>query len=316
VRKLNLLSVVVPCYNEEEVIKASHERLKKVLDLLVKEGKCARYEILYIDDGCRDNTFLILKEIFDNDKTVRVISFRRNFGLQSAISAGLSSAVGDAVVTIDADMQDPPEKIGEIVHYYEEGYSLVCGIRQDRSSDSFLKKLTAENYYRLMKFMGVEIVHNHGDFRLMDRGLVNEFNRLPERSRFVRAMIMRLESRYAKVNYSRETRKAGKTKFTSPVMVSFALDGITSFSYMPLRIAAIFGAFMCLLSVAGIFWVIYIKVTQNVVLGWASTLLPLLAIGGFQILFLGIIGEYIGKLFVEIKQRPIYLVREEYRHNP
>lgn len=313
-RPLPLLSVVVPCYNEQEVVRDSHARLTHVLEALVGNGKCEAYELLYVDDGSKDDTLAILKEIFAAGPRVRIISLRRNCGLQAAITAGLSHAEGDAVVTIDADLQDPPEKIEEMISFYEEGYGLVLGIRQDRSSDTAAKKFFAENYYRTMKWMGVDIVHNHGDFRLMDRSLVDDFNGLPERCRFVRAMILRLESRYAKVYYSRDPRMAGKTKFTPRVMVAFSLDGLISFSTMPLRLASLLGALVCVMSVAGIFWAIYVKLSQNIVKGWASTLLPLLAIGGLQLFMLGILGEYIGRLFVEVKQRPIYLVREELRH--
>ena len=313
-RKADLLSVVIPCYNEQEVIRSSHERLTRILAELVRKGKCNRYELLYVDDGSTDNTLTILKELFAQDNNVRVVSFRRNYGLQGAISAGLSYAAGDAVVTIDADLQDPPEKIEVMLDHHQEGYDLVLGIRQDRATDTFSKKFFAENYYRLMKFMGVEIVHNHGDFRLMDRSLVDEFNRLPERNRFVRALIIKLESRYAQVFYSRDVRTAGATKFTPQKMFAFSLDGIISFSYVPLRIASICGAFLCLLSFLGIIWVLYEKITRNVVWGWTSTVLPIFALGGFQLFVLGIIGEYLGKLFLEVKQRPIYLVREEHRH--
>lgn len=315
-RKINLLSVVIPCYNEQEVIRTSHERLTRVLGDLVRQGRCAHYELIYIDDGSQDDTLRILKELFATSPVMRIVSFRKNCGLQGAISAGLFYAEGDAVVTIDADLQDPPEKMDEMIDHYQEGYDLVLGIRQDRSSDTFLKKFFAENYYRLMKLMGVEIIHNHGDFRLMARSLVKDFNQLPERNRFVRAMIFKLESRYASVFYRRESRAAGKTKFTTRVMLNFSLDGIISFSDMPLRLVSLFGALMCLLSFLGILWVFYVKITQNVIRGWASTLLPIFAIGGFQIFFLGIIGEYIAKLLIEVKQRPIYLVREEFRHAP
>ena len=313
-RSLGLLSVVVPCYNEQEVIRDSHARLTRVLDAMVGKKKCADYELLYIDDGSKDATLSILRELFAESPRVRVISLRRNCGLQAAITAGLSCAEGEAVVTIDADLQDPPEKIEEVISCYEEGYGLVLGIRQDRSTDTASKKFFAESYYRMMKWMGVEIVHNHGDFRLMDRSLVNDFNRLPERCRFVRAMILRLESRYAKVYYRREPRKAGQTKFTPRVMVAFSLDGLISFSTMPLRLASLLGAVVCVMSVAGIVWALYVKMSQNIVKGWASTLLPLLAIGGLQLFMLGILGEYIGRLFVEVKQRPVYLIREELRH--
>ena len=167
---------------------------------------------------------------------------------------------------------------------------------------------------RLLKWMGVDVVYNHGDFRLMARSLVDEFNKLPERSRFIRAMILKLESQYARVYYNREPRRAGKTKFSPAAMLSLAFDGITSFSYMPLRLASIFGALMFLAAGIGMCWVLYIKVTQNVIHGWASILLSIFGLGGLQLFVLGIMGEYIGKLYIEVKQRPLFLVREEYSH--
>ncbi len=314
-RTLNFLSVVVPCYNEEEIILDSHLRLTRLLTTLLEKSKCTNYELIYIDDGSNDKTPLVLKSIFEKDKHVRIVTLRRNFGLQAAITAGLSSASGDAVVTIDADLQDPPEKIEEMIAHYEEGYDLVLGVRQDRSNDSFSKKFFAENYYRLMKLMGVKTIHNHGDFRLMSRSLVDDFNHLPERSRIIRLMILRLESRFATVSYSRDARKAGRTKFTPHVMLSFSLEGLISFSMIPLRLSFFLGAIMFLIAIAGTFWAVYIRMTQNLFPEWTLTLLPVLGIGGLQLLILGIMGEYIGKLLLEVKQRPIYLVREELRHD-
>lgn len=313
-RNLELLSVVVPCHNEQEVLPATHKRLRTVLDGAVSARKCADYEVLYVDNGSTDDTWQVLKDIFTRDEHVRVICLRANFGYQGSISAGLFHAQGDAVVTIDADLQDPPEKIGEMVSCFKQGYDLVLGVRKERSSDSFLKRFFSENYYLFLKWMGVDVVYNHGDFRLMARSLVDEFNKLPERSRFIRAMILKLESRYAKVDYSREPRKAGKTKFSPAAMLSLAFDGITSFSYMPLRFASIFGAFMFFLAGIGMCWVLYIKVTQNIIHGWASILLSIFGLGGLQLFVLGIMGEYIGKLYLEVKQRPLFLVREEYSH--
>ncbi len=313
-RKIKLLSIVVPCHNEEDVLLPTHQRLNKILQDLNGKRKCADYEIIFIDNGSTDSTLKVLEDIFEKDKHVRIISLRCDFGYQGSISAGLSGAKGDAVVTIDADLQDPPEKIEEMIDHYQSDYDLVLGIREDRKTDTFMKRFFSENYYRLLKFMGAEIVYNHGDFRLMSSGLVESFNKLPERNRFIRGMILKLESRYAKVYYSRESRKAGKTKFTPKAMFSFSLDGITSFSYMPLRLAAICGIFMCFGTLIGIAWVFYVKIGQDVVPGWASTLLPIFAIGGFQLFVLGIMGEYIGKLYTEVKQRPIFLVRKEYQH--
>lgn len=313
-RPIKLLSVVIPCHNEEEALSSSYQRLNNILGDLAHRNRCREYEIVFVDNGSTDNTLHVLEGIFEKDTHVRIVSLRCNFGYQGSISAGLASAQGDAVITIDADLQDPPEKIEEMISYFEAGYDLVLGIRKDRSTDSFMKRFFSENYYRLLKMMGAEVVYNHGDFRLMSRVLVDSFNQFPERNRFIRGMILKLESRYAEVYYNRESRKAGQTKFTPKAMFSFSFDGITSFSYMPLRLAAICGIFMCFGTVVGIGWVFYIKITQDVLPGWASTLLPIFALGGFQLFVLGIMGEYIGKLYIEVKQRPVFLVRKEYHH--
>lgn len=314
-RKINLLSVVIPCHNEQEVLLATYKRLSGILDNLITEKRCAGYELVYVDDGSTDDTLQSLEQIFETDKHVKIISLRHNSGHQGAISAGMYYAQGGAVVTIDADLQDPPEKIEEMISYFEKGYDLVLGVRKDRSSDLFLKRFFAQSYYRLIKLMGVEVVYNHGDFRLMAKPLVNEFNNLPERNRFIRAMILNLESRYAIVYYDREPRRGGQSKYTAKAMFSFCFDGIVSFSYVPLRLASIFGIFMCFLAMLGAIWVVYTKYSQNIVPGWASILVPVFAFSGIQLFVLGLIGEYIGRLYVEVKQRPLFVVRKEYMHN-
>lgn len=311
-RKISLLSVVVPCHNEREVIPTTHERLGKVLKNLVAGGEIAAFEVIYVDNGSTDDTLGVLQNIFQSDSHLKVVVLRRNFGYQGSITAGLHFVRGDAVVTIDADLQDPPEKIAEMIPYFNEGYDLVLGVRTDRSTDSFLKRIFSEGYYKFLKLMGVEVVHNHGDFRLMARSLVEEFKILAERNRFIRAMILQLESRYALVPYKREERTAGRSKFNVRSLVSLSLDGMVSFSYVPLRIASLAGLFMCFVAAVGVFWVLYIKIMTNVMPGWASTLLPILGIGGVQLLLMGIIGEYIGRLYIEVKQRPLFVVREVY----
>ncbi|MEW6214875.1 MAG: glycosyltransferase family 2 protein [Nitrospirota bacterium] len=314
-RKINLLSIVVPCHNEEEVLQTTHERLRKVLNNLLSSNRISDYELIYVDNGSTDNTLSVLKNIFSSDLHTRIIALRRNFGFQGSISAGLFHARGDAVVTIDADLQDPPEKIEEMISYFEQGYDLALGIRADRSSDSLIKRFFSENYYRLMRLMGVNIIYNHGDFRLMSKSLVQEFNSLPERNRLIRAIILQLESRYATVPYKREPRKAGRSKFNPRSLFSLSLDGIVSFTYVPLRLASIAGMLFSFLALVGILWVLYIKVfTDKFIPGWASTLLPILALGGLQLFSLGLIGEYIGRLYIEVKKRPLFVVREEYKH--
>jgi len=313
-RKIQFLSIVVPCHNEKEVLDATHRRLLHVCEGLRQSKKCSQFEIVYVDNGSTDQTLEVLQHIFESDKHVRIIALRRNFGYQGSLSAGLFYANGDAVITIDADLQDPPEKIEEMVAYYEKGYDLVLGVREDRKADSLFKRWFSQSYYKCLQAMGVEIVYNHGDFRLMSKELVKEFNSLPERNRFIRAMILQLESRYAVVYYRREPRKDGVTKFNVTSLFSLAFSGIVSFTYVPLRMASILGGVLCVFSIGGVFWVLYVKMVHDQVPGWASTLLPMLILGGFQLFFLGLIGEYIGRLYMEVKHRPLFVVRSEFNH--
>jgi len=289
--------------------------LSKILGNLLSSKRISEYELIYVDNGSTDNTLQVLKDIFASDPHTRIIALRRNFGFQGSISAGLFHTKGDAVVTIDADLQDPPEKIENMITFFEQGYDLVLGVREDRSTDPFLKRFFSENYYKLMRLMGVNIVYNHGDFRLMSKSLVQEFNALPERNRLIRAMVLQLESRYATVPYRREQRKAGRSKFNVSSLFSLSLDGIVSFTYFPLRLTSIMGILISFLTLIGALWVLYVKLfTDKFIPGWASTLLPILALGGLQLFFLGLIGEYIGRLYAEVKKRPLFVVREEYKH--
>ena len=314
-KRVKLLSIVIPCHNEEEVLQTTHERLSNVLKNLFSSRRISDYEMVYVENGSTDNTLQVLRDIFASDPHVRIIALRRNFGFQGSISAGLFHARGDAVVTIDADLQDPPEKIEEMITHFEQGYDLVLGVRTDRSADSFIKRFFSENYYKLMRMMGVNIVYNHGDFRLMAQSLVQEFNALPERNRLIRAMILQLESRYAIVPYKRDPRIMGHSKFNISSLFSLSLDGIVSFAYFPLRLTSIAGMLISVLTLIGAFWVLYVKLfTDEYIPGWASILLPILALGGLQLFSLGLIGEYIGRLYLEVKHRPLFVVREEYKH--
>jgi len=267
-----------------------------------------------VNDGSKDKTQEILNDIFTKDPRTRILVLRRNFGLQGALCAGLNFAKGDAAVTIDADLQDPPEKIEEMISYYEQGYDLVLGVREDRQTDTFVKRFTAECFYKFIKVLGVEIVYNHGDFRLMARPLLDEFNTLTERNRFLRAMVLSLDDHYASVFYKRQARTLGTTKFSFGKMLSFSLDGILSFTFMPLRLVSITGIFCCLGAIIGIFYTILSKITGHALPGWTSTVLPMFIFSGIQLLSLGIIGEYIGRLYVEIKQRPLFNIRQELKH--
>jgi glycosyltransferase involved in cell wall biosynthesis len=314
-RKLKKISIIVPCFNEQEVIESTHQRLTSILKSLIKESKCQDYEIVYVNDGSRDQTQKILENIFATDKKARIVVLRRNFGLQGALSAGLCLARGDATVTIDADLQDPPEKIGEMINFYEEGYDLVLGVREDRQTDTFFKRSSAEGFYYFLKIMGVEVVPNHGDFRLMARPLVDEFNAITERNRFIRAMVLTLDNHYACVFYKREPRLQGVTKFNFLKMLSFSLDGILSFTFVPLRLVFFIGVIFCLFAMAGGIFIYCVKLSGKAVPGWTSTVLPLFIFSGLQMFCLGIIGEYVSRLYIEAKQRPLFIVRQELTHS-
>jgi len=313
-RKLKTISIIIPCYNEQEVIESTHERMTLIMGDLVKRAVCTNYEILYVNDGSKDQTQKILENIFKNDAHARVLQLRRNFGLQGALCAGLVFAQGDAAVTIDADLQDPPEKIEEMLASYDQGFDLVLGVREDRQTDTFFKRFTAECFYNFIQALGVEIVHNHGDFRLMARPLIDEFNALSERNRFLRAMVLSLDNQYGAVYYKRQPRLQGTTKFSLGKMLSFSLDGILSFTFMPLRVVSIAGMICCLGAIAGGAYIVYSKMIGHVLPGWTSTVLPMFIFSGIQLLSLGIIGEYIGRLYVEVKQRPLFSVRRELKH--
>jgi len=313
-RKLQSISIIIPCFNEEEVIESTHQRITSIMQGLVKNSKCSNYEILYINDGSKDKTQKILEDIYNRDNHTRVLVLRRNCGLQGALSAGLAFAKSDAAVTIDADLQDPPEKIEEMVACYEQGYDLVLGVRDDRQTDTFFKRSTAVCFYHLMKILGAQIVPNHGDFRLMARPLIDEFNTLTERNRFIRALVLSLDDHYTTVTYKRQPRLQGTTKFSLTKMLSFSLDGILSFTFMPLRMVSIIGILCCLLAIGGGVYTLFSKISGNVVPGWTSTVLPMFLFSGIQLLSLGIIGEYIGRLYIEIKHRPLFSIRQELKH--
>ena len=314
-RKLNKLSIVIPCHNEEEILDSSYTRLRTVLSFLIEKKMIKTYELLFVNNGSTDSTENVLMNIFDKDELVRVVTLRKNFGYQGSISAGLYHSDGDAVVTIDSDLQDPPEKIEEMVQHYQNGYDLVLGVKTDRSTDSWAKRFFSENYYRVSRILGVNIEYNHGDFRLMSSELVKEYNKLKERNRLIRGLVFELESKYEKVYYKREKREVGKTKFSPSDLFGLSLDGFVSFSFAPLRVASFIGLFICFLSIISSIWVLYQRFTSEIVPGWASITLPIFALGGIQLLILGIIGEYIGRLYTEVKERPLFIVKKEYTHN-
>lgn len=302
------LSVVVPIYNEEPIIRELHRRLTAVLGLV--EGG---YEIVYVNDGSRDRSFELLTEVADTDRQVRVINLSRNFGHQIAITAGLDYAAGDAVVIIDADLQDPPELIHEMVAKWREGYDVVYAVRKSRDGETPFKKFTASFFYRLLsRITNVNIPVDTGDFRLMSRPAVDALNRVREKNRFVRGLVSWVGFRQTGILFERQERFAGETKYPLRKMLKFALDGITSFSFLPLQLATYSGFFVSGCSFLAMIVILLRKLLNPGygVNGWASLMVVILFLGGIQLITIGIIGEYIGRIYDEVKQRPLYFTRE------
>lgn len=303
-----MISIVVPCLNEEPVLRDTHRRLVAALEQLPQ-----RFEILYVDDGSTDRTPEILRELQAHDERIRVLRFSRNFGHQMAITAGLEHASGDAVAIIDADLQDPPEVIADFVAKWMDGCDVVYGVRSERQGETAFKLWTAKLFYRLIgKLSDTEIPLDTGDFRLMSRRVVDALMAMPERDRFVRGMVSWLGFSQAAVPYRRAARAAGVTKFSVFKMLRFATDGIVSFSILPLRLATWVGFAASGIALLGILITVVERLmgVEGLVKGWASILVAILFIGGVQLICMGIIGEYVGRIYGESKRRPLYVVRE------
>jgi glycosyltransferase involved in cell wall biosynthesis len=302
------LSVIVPCYNEEAVLAETHRRLSDVLERIDDID----FEIVYVDDGSRDGTGRILCALQAHDERVRVVRFSRNFGHQTAVTAGLEHAKGDAVVLIDADLQDPPEVIREFVARWREGYHVAYGVRTDRPGETPFKLATARSFYRLLgRLSETEIPLDAGDFRLMDRRVVNALQAMPERDRFVRGMVAWVGFRQIPVPYKRAPRFAGESKYPFFKMVRFALDGVTSFSVAPLHAATWLGFAASVLAMLAVVYALVLRLfTNNWVTGWTALFIAVLFVGGTQLLALGVIGEYVGRIYAESKRRPLYVVQE------
>jgi len=310
-RERRLLSVVVPCVDEEEVSAVTHEKLTATLS-----GIDLDYEIIYVDDGSRDRTYDILKGIHDVDNHVLLVKFSRNFGHQVAISAGADHASGDAVVFIDADLQDPPEVIPRMIDEWRKGFDVVYGKRKSREGETTFKLVTAKYFYKTInKLAEIDIPLDTGDFRLMDRRAVEALRALPERDRFVRGLVTWIGFRQTPLEYERQKRYAGSTKYPLKKMIKFAMDGILSFSLLPLKLATTVGFLASGLALAGIVYAITLRLFTDIwVSGWTTLLIAVLFLGGVQLICLGIIGEYVGRNYFESKKRPLYLLDQVHRH--
>lgn len=303
-----LCSIIIPCFNEEAVIYKTHERLLEVLD---QQTDC-RFEVIYIDDGSCDATLQHLRNLQASESRVRVVALSRNFGHQMAVTAGLEHASGHAVVVMDADLQDPPEVIGKMLASWHRGVDVAYGVRLTRAGETISKRWSASLFYRLIATLSdVDIPLDTGDFRLMDRCVVDAFLAMPERDRFVRGMIAWAGFRQEPVHYQREARSAGETKYPLRKMLRFAMDGILSFSLAPLRIATWMGFTASGVALGGIVYATLLRLfTQTWVPGWTLLFIGLMFLSGVQLVVLGILGEYLGRIYGQVKGRPLYLVRE------
>ena len=302
-----LYSVVIPVYNEVEVLPTLYRRLTQVM-----EGLGEPYEIIFVNDGSIDTSPKLLRELRAQDARVKVVSLSRNFGHQIAITAGLDYSSGEAVVVMDADLQDPPEVIPRLIAQWRAGHDIVFAVRESRRGESVLKRSTAALFYRLLRHLtATAIPLDAGDFRLMSRRAVEALKPIRERNRYVRGLVGWIGFHHTSIPFIRDVRHAGETKYPLRKMARFALNGIISFSFVPLQLASYFGFAVSLVSFIYIVYALGLKLfTDRVVLGWASVIVAVLFIGGVQLISLGIMGEYIGRIYEEVKHRPLYLIDE------
>lgn len=307
--KINL-GIVVPCFNEEEVIAETADKLMELIVNLVDIGLIAdNSSIYFVDDGSSDDTWNLIEKLAKDNKLFNGIKLSANKGHQNALLCGLMMAQGDALISLDADLQDDVEIIPKMVKLCYEGNDIVYAVRGDRSSDSFFKKNTAEFFYYLMKKFGVDVVFNHADYRLMSRRVVTSLSEYKEANLFLRGIVRLLGYKYEIVQYIRKERFAGESKYPLNKMLSFALDGITSFSIVPLRFIFVCGFIILIINFILIAWsLISYLIGDAIMPGWTSTVLPIYFLGGLQMIFMGIMGEYIGKIYLETKGRPRYHV--------
>jgi glycosyltransferase involved in cell wall biosynthesis len=306
------LSIVVPCYNEQAVLPETARRLAGLVRELVAKRKIGeRSNIYFIDDGSSDRTWALIESLARDDAIVRGLKLSRNRGHQNALLAGLFNADGDAVITVDADLQDDLGAIEQMIDAHASGAEIVYGVRKRRTADSYFKRFTAEGYYRLLDAMGVEVVFNHADYRLMGRRAIEALRAFPEVDMFLRGIVPQLGFRAAAVQYDRAARYAGESKYTFGKMLAFAIQGVTSFSAAPLRMITVLGLAISGLSFAVTLWALWIRfVADAAVPGWASTVVPMYFLGGIQLLCIGIIGEYLAKIYLEAKRRPRFIIEK------
>ena len=306
-----ILSLVIPCYNEEEVLPETITRLNPILaDLINKQLISSHSTILLVDDGSKDRTWEIIESMNKQYATVRGLKLAKNAGHQNALLAGLMHAKNDSdcVISVDADLQDDLNAIEEFIIKFHQGYEVVYGVRQSRTSDTFFKRSTAQGFYKLMHSMGVNVIYNHADYRLMSKRVLENLANFKEVNLFLRGLIPLIGFKSTEVYFDRSERFAGESKYPLKKMLSFAFDGITSFSVRPIRLISLLGSCMFLFSLLIAVYVLISKFFGFVIVGWSSIMISIWFIGGAQLLALGLIGEYIGKIYQEVKQRPKYTI--------
>lgn len=306
-----ILGIIIPCYNEQEVINETAFRLNEYFTKLIKENKISDQSFIrFVDDGSSDGTWTIIERLSAENPMITGLKLSRNFGHQNALSAGLLNNMReyDCLISMDADLQDEIEAIEKFLAEFEGGAEIVYGVREARPKDSFFKKHTAHLFYRLFAFLGGEIVFDHADFRLAGKRVLEALNSFPEVNLFLRGIFPLIGFKSATVPYTRSERYAGRSKYSVRKMLSFSFDGITSFSIKPLRMITVAGFIIFFISMLYAVWVVVTLLQEKSIPGWTSTVLPIVLLGGIQILAIGLIGEYVGKAYIEIKSRPRYII--------
>lgn len=308
-----ILYLVVPCYNEQEVLYETTKRLtEKMNGLINQEVVSSESKILYVNDGSKDGTWKIIKELHATNSLIQGLNLARNRGHQNALLAGLMTAkeYADIVISMDADLQDDINVVDEFVKKYYEGNDIVYGVRNSRKKDTFFKKFTAQGFYKLMLLMGVDLVYNHADYRLMSKRSLENLEDFKEVNLFLRGIVPQIGYKSAIVEYERNERFAGESKYPLKKMLSFAMDGITSFSVKPIRMITTVGVLIFITSILMAIWSVIQHFRGVTIQGWTSTIVSIWAIGGLQILAIGIVGEYIGKIYMETKSRPRFIIEK------
>lgn len=309
----DILKIVIPCYNEEDMLLETSKQLKKKMSQLIANNVIdSQSKITFVNDGSNDSTWEIITKLINEDTLFEGINLAHNSGHQHALLAGMLTIKdsADMIISMDADLQDDINAIDEMVEQYYMGYEIVYGVRKERKTDTKFKKFTAEFFYKLMNSMGVEIVFNHADYRLMSKRAVDELSKYEEVNTFLRGIIPTIGLKHTKVYYDRKERIAGESKYPLNKMLEFAFEGITSFSIKPIRLITMFGFFLIVFSVIFIFYSLIRYFQGNIVSGWTSIILSIWLVGGSLMLSLGIIGEYIGKIYLEVKRRPRFIIME------